>query len=74
VESASPPIAGTVYRAAVSGTWLDPSTYELTIRKLEGPFCYKAVCRFGSVQELRVEMCVNVAFGPTEFPPMIGRS
>jgi hypothetical protein len=57
---------------AASGAWADPNTYVAKLCFHETPFCPTITCRFEG-DSLRVDYRVNVAFGPTEAPPLFGK-
>jgi len=55
-----------------SGCWTAAKTYVLTIRYYETPFYDTHIFVFDQ-DRLTVRGGVNVALGPTRYPPMIGR-
>lgn len=57
---------------AASGGWTAGDAYELRIHYTETPFCATASCKFAG-DKVRLKLRVNVSFGPTEFPQLIGR-
>lgn len=57
---------------AASAAWAGSSIYEVTVRRVETPSCY--TWRFTVDDDVvRVEGEVDVAFGPTVMPPLVGR-
>lgn len=62
--------AGRPSRIAAAGAWADATTYTVQIAYVETPFCVTLALRLG--EALRLDMSVNVSFGPTSFPPVIG--
>lgn len=58
---------------AANGAWIAGDAYELRLCYTETPFCTTVVCRFRDDQ-VKLKLRVNVSFGPTEFPQMIGRA
>jgi CubicO group peptidase (beta-lactamase class C family) len=65
--------SGKPQRIAASGAWLAADVYAVQLYYTETPFCYTFTCRFAG-EQLAIDMRVNVAFGPTELPPLVGRS
>lgn len=58
--------------AAVSGAWTDPDTFAFRVYFYESPFCVSYTCCFGG-DSLIVDSALNVAFGPTELPQLVGK-
>ncbi len=58
-------------KLAASCAWRSESTLEVTLRHYETPFYYTLVCDF-SAEELCLRGSVNVSFGPTQFPELVG--
>lgn len=58
-------------KISACAVWEDDSTFRILLRHIETPFCQRLVCRFedGSV---RLQAGLNVSFGPTAFPDIIG--
>lgn len=59
--------------AAVSGAWVEPDTFVFRVYFYESPFCITYTCRFDG-DGLTVEPAVNVSFGPTEMPQLVGKA
>jgi CubicO group peptidase (beta-lactamase class C family) len=57
---------------AASGAWTDAETYQFQIRYLETPFCGTTTLRFIEGIVL-YQLKMNVGFGPTELPQLVGR-
>jgi hypothetical protein len=58
-------------RVATSGVWTADDTFTLTMCQFETPFIVTITCRF-TENELLYNFKANVAFGPTEFPQLVG--
>lgn len=54
------------------GVWTAPDTYVLAVRAVDGPFVVTLRLVVDG-ETVRVESGVNVAFGPTTFPPLTAR-
>ena len=63
---------GAPQSVAASGAWSSPDTYTLKVWYDETPFCLNLNCRFVAGQ-LYFDRSVNVSFGPTERPQLVGR-
>lgn len=59
-------------RIAASGAWTDADTYTAKVYLYETPFCVTMTCRFDEGQ-LTYNFKQNVSFGPTEWPPLVGK-
>ena len=59
--------------AAVSGAWIAPDTFAFRVYFYESPFCVSYTCRFDG-DTLTVDSALNVAFGPTELPTLVGKT
>ena len=59
--------------AAVSGAWVGPETFAFRVYFYESPFCVSYSCHFGG-DSLTVDSALNVAFGPTELPRLVGKA
>ncbi len=59
--------------AAVSGAWSTPDTFAFRVYFYESPFCVSYTCRFDD-DTLTVESALNVAFGPTGLPQLVGKA
>ncbi|HEU4323131.1 MAG TPA: serine hydrolase [Roseiflexaceae bacterium] len=57
---------------AAAGAWIGEDTYELTIWYIEAPFCLTLTFRVADV--LLLDMALNVSFGPTTFPQIVGHA
>ena len=57
---------------AASGAWITPDTYMLKTYFYETPFCTTATYRF-SGDQLFFSDKLNVSFGPTNFPQLVGQ-
>jgi len=57
---------------AASGAWLDPQTYALKLWFYETPFCFTLTCKFVN-NRLKLNLNMNVSFGPTEWPQLVGQ-
>jgi len=55
-----------------AGAWVDADTYHAKFYYNETPFCVMMACQFVGDQ-LLFDFSVNVSFGPTEFPQLVGR-
>jgi CubicO group peptidase (beta-lactamase class C family) len=66
-------IDGAPYVVAASGAWIGEDTYAAKLCFYETPFIPTVTFRIGEDQ-LIVDWKDNVSFGPTEHPPMIGRT
>jgi hypothetical protein len=61
-----------VRRVAARGAWTADDTYAATLCFYETPYVVTATLRFtGDDMTLTFEQ--NVSFGPTKFPPLVGR-
>ncbi len=56
---------------AASGAWTSPDTYMLKAYVLNAPFCETLACVFAG-EQVTLNLGVNVSFGPTAFPPLVG--
>jgi len=56
-----------------SGSWMSDDTIVLTICYYETPFMATLTCRFDGGQ-VYIDQRVNVAFGPTERPQLVGNA
>jgi CubicO group peptidase (beta-lactamase class C family) len=59
--------------AAVSGGWTEPDTFAFRVYFYESPFCVNYTCRFAG-DTLIVDSALNVAFGPTGLPQLVGNA
>jgi CubicO group peptidase (beta-lactamase class C family) len=57
---------------AAAGAWLSADTYQLRAWYVETPFCLTLTCCFAD-DLLLIDTAVNVSFGPTAFPQLLGR-
>ena len=57
---------------AASGAWTTDDTYELRLCFTETPHCVTVICQFAA-GKVKLKFRINVSFGPTEFPQLIGR-
>jgi len=57
---------------AASGAWTAPDTFTAQLWYYETPFCTTLTCRFEG-EQVTCASKVNVAFGPTEGPVLVGR-
>jgi CubicO group peptidase (beta-lactamase class C family) len=64
--------SGKPQRIAASGAWSTDDVYVVKLCYTETPFYYTFTCRFTS-DRLTIDARVNVAFGPTEQPQLVGR-
>jgi hypothetical protein len=62
---------GGTQRIATSGAWTAGDTYVFKMWLYETPFCNTTVCRFDGDQVTVTER-MNVSFGPTGAPPLLG--
>ena len=60
-------------RVAASGAWSDADTYTLKLCYYETPFVQTITCRFEGDQ-VTLKRKLNVSFGPTERPALVGRA
>ena len=60
-------------KVATSGVWATPDTFILTMCQYETPFILTITSRFDDDQ-IYYDCRTNVAFGPVEFPQLVGRS
>ena len=67
------PSGGRDERAAASGAWTAPDTYEARISLRETPFVLWAKLRFAG-DEVTFERGANVGFGPTTRPTLVGKA
>lgn len=58
---------------AVSGAWATADTYVIQYYFYQTPFRNTTTLHFAGDQ-VTYQACVNVSFGPTEFPQLVGRS
>jgi CubicO group peptidase (beta-lactamase class C family) len=58
---------------AASGAWIAGDTYEMKLIFYTTPLCFTFTCRFVR-DKVSVKARVNVSFGPTEFPQLIGKA
>jgi len=58
---------------AVSGGWVDPTTFAFRLYFYETPFCANYTCRFDG-DSLTVDTKINVSFGPTDWPRLTGKA
>jgi CubicO group peptidase (beta-lactamase class C family) len=58
---------------AASGVWTSDDTFVLTMHYYETPFMATLTCRFDGGQ-VYIDQKVNVAFGPTERPQLVGNA
>ncbi len=58
---------------AASGGWMADDTYTVQVCLYETPFIYTFSCRFAE-EQVFVDARVNVSFGPTEWPQIVGRA
>lgn len=71
--SGEAPLYGRTSQAVVaSGTWEDEATFVIALRFIETPFYQTLTCRFTG-DEVKMEMVANVAFGPREMAPVVGK-
>lgn len=59
-------------QVAGCGAWTAADTYTMKVQFIERPFSVTATCRFVG-DELHYASKLNVSFGPTEAPPLVGR-
>ncbi len=59
--------------AVAGGAWTDENTYAMVARFFETPFYQTYICTFKD-EQVTVQGRVNVSFGPTEIPPMVGQA
>jgi CubicO group peptidase (beta-lactamase class C family) len=57
---------------AASGAWATDDTYELRLCFTETPHCVAVICQFAA-DKAKLKFRINVSFGPTEFPQLIGQ-
>ena len=69
-----PPVPTSVVHrpVAASGAWTAADTYEMRLCYPETPILLTLVCRFAA-GKVTLKYGLNVSFGPTEFPQLIGR-
>jgi len=60
-------------KVAASGTWTAEDTFTLTLCQYETPFTITLACRFEG-QQVSVNGKMNVGFGPTEWPVLVGKA
>jgi len=58
---------------AASGAWTAADTYELRLYFTETPYRATMICKFVA-NKIKLKLRLNVSFGPTEFPQLVGRS
>lgn len=63
---------GEPVKSASTGAWTSEDTYTVTAYQVETPFRVTVNCRFAG-DELTLGLRVNVSFGPTELPEVVGR-
>jgi CubicO group peptidase (beta-lactamase class C family) len=56
---------------AAAGAWLGKGLYQAQILYIETPFCVTLAFRL-SEEQLVLAVTVNVSFGPTSYPPIVG--
>jgi CubicO group peptidase (beta-lactamase class C family) len=59
-------------KVAASGAWTDDDTYTMKLCFYETPFIQTVSCQFTGDQ-VTISRKMNVGFGPTERPPLVGR-
>jgi CubicO group peptidase (beta-lactamase class C family) len=64
--------SGEPQRIAASSAWLADDVYAVKLCYSETPFCYTFTCRFAE-ERLTMDAHVNVAFGSTELPQLVGQ-
>lgn len=64
--------SGIASPVAVAGAWTAEDVYEVVVCFQETPFCQTFTCGFDG-DRLLLDECVNVSFGPTERPQIVGR-
>jgi len=57
---------------AASGAWITDDTYVIKTYFYTTPFCTTTTCRFSDDQLFLTDK-LNVSFGPTDFPPLVGQ-
>ncbi len=57
---------------AAAGAWASSDTYVAMLRFYETPHSIQLTCQFSEAY-LLLDVRINVAFGPTSFPRLIGR-
>jgi hypothetical protein len=60
-------------KQAGSCRWISEKVLEITLRRYETPFYTTLKCEFDG-EQVKVFGAVNVGFGPTEFPPLVGKA
>ncbi len=60
-------------KIASRGAWTDPDTYTMKVCYIESPYVETITCRF-SGNEVALTRKMNVGFGPTERPRLVGRA
>lgn len=60
-------------RLAASGMWTADDTFQITLRSYETPFYSTFTCVFAG-DDLKVQSKMNISFGPTEAPEMVGHA
>ncbi len=58
---------------AATGAWTDENTFVIKLCFYRTPFCPILTCGFEGDQ-LRLDYCMNVSFGPRERPQLVGRA
>lgn len=58
-------------KAAASGVWTTPDTFQITLRYYETPFTWTINCQF-TEEGAKLWASSNVSFGPTELPALVG--
>jgi hypothetical protein len=56
---------------AAAGAWANESTYQIALYYTETPFGMTLTCQFDEAQIL-LDVAMNVSFGPTTFPQLVG--
>jgi len=59
-------------KVAARGAWASDDTYVMKLCFYETPFLLTVTCKFGE-EQVTLNRQVNVGFGPTQFPPLVGR-
>jgi CubicO group peptidase (beta-lactamase class C family) len=62
---------GATVPIAAAGAWYDATTYVARIAYTEAPFVGTLTCRFAA-DRLLLDVGVNVSFGPTSYPQIVG--
>ncbi len=72
LEGTAPLYGRTSQGVVAGGTWKDEETFVCVLRFIETPFYHTLTCRFAG-DEVKIETVANVAFGPREMEPIIGK-